>query len=135
MITQLNTQQPLWSRVVLAGLTLALIAMVVACGGGGGGSGGGGIPFFKPSVPVVVSYRESLVGNGKVAIFSNQTANRLTITVKFENKKLKEEKTGTIDLDPNGKTEIGWLEGWRFLSGETITISHPDYSSKTVTIP
>ena len=96
---------------------------------------GGPLNFVKPAVPVVVSYRPSLIGAGKVAIFSNQTGNRLTITVEFKNKKKNQQKNGVLDLEPNGKTEIGWAEGWMFESGETITISHPDYSSKNFTIP
>ncbi|HVS38908.1 MAG TPA: hypothetical protein VMS17_25345 [Gemmataceae bacterium] len=98
---------------------------------------GGSNPFnmVKPPVPVVISYRESSVGQGKVAIFSNQTSNRLTITVEFHNEQFNKSKTVTLDLDPNSKMEIGWLEGWKFLSGETITVSHPDWSSKTVTVP
>jgi len=98
-------------------------------------SGSGCDIIAKPAVPVVVTYRESLVGNGKVAIFSNQTSNRLTITVTYRNKQLNQTKTEALDLDPNGKMEIGWLEGWRFLPGETITVSHPNYRSNTVTIP
>lgn len=85
---------------------------------------GGPPKFVKPAVPVVVSYRPSLIGAGKVAIFSNQTGNRLTITVEFENKKKNQQKNGVLDLEPNGKAEIGWAEGWMFESGETITISH-----------
>jgi len=96
---------------------------------------GGPHIFVKPAIPVVISYRPSVIGAGKVAIFSNQTGNRLTITVEFGNTKTKQQKTGVIDLEANGKTEIGWAEGWMFESGETITISHPDYSSKILTIP
>ncbi len=98
---------------------------------------GGGNPLnlAKPSLPVVVTYRESLVGEGIVAIFSNQTSNRLTITVEFESRSGTERKRGTIDLDPNGKSEIGWMEGWKFESGESIALAHPNYSPRTVTIP
>lgn len=119
----------------IVGIGVILVVLYFIFGGGGGGPGKSVVPFVKPTVPVVVSYRGSAWGQGKVAIFSNQTANRLTISVKFENKKSNQQKSGTIDLEPNGKTEIGWLEGWKFESGETIEITHPDYSSKTVTIP
>lgn len=116
-------------RGLLSVLGLLCIGAIAGC------DAGGGVPFVKPRVPVVVTTRDSLVGEGKVAIFSNQTQNRLTILVLFENKKLNERKEGNIDLDPNGKNEIGWLEGWVFVAGETITVSHPNYSSFSVTIP
>lgn len=80
-----------------------------------------------PFVPVVISMRESAWGNGMVAIFSNQTPNRLTISVTVRNDKLNQSKSVSINLDPNGNAEFGWLEGWSFKSGETIIVSHPSY--------
>lgn len=112
-------------------VVVCLTLMLTGCGLCGCGADGPR-QFLKPTVPVVVSFRGSAWGVGKVAIFSNQSPNRLTISVKFENNKLNQQKTGNIDLDPNGRTEIGWLEGWKFESGETIEISHPDFSSQTV---
>lgn len=88
----------------------------------------------KPPVPVVISMRDSLVGEGRVAIFSNQTPNRLTVSVTVENKQLNQRKSVNIDLEPNGNFEFGWLEGWKFLPGETITVSHPNYSSFTKSV-
>ena len=72
---------------------------------------------ITPFVPVVVTMRNSLVGEGKFAIFSNQTPNRLTITVTVENKPKNQSQSVNIDLDPNENREFGWLEGWRFLCG------------------
>lgn len=85
----------------------------------------------KPPVPVVISMRDSAVGEGRVAIFSNQTPNRLTVSVTVENKQLNQRKSVNIDLEPNGNFEFGWLEGWKFVPGETITVAHPNYSSFT----
>lgn len=124
-----------WKRFALAGLLLALVATLVGCGGGAATSSNIWSPPPKPEVPVVISSRSAVLGNGEVAIFSNQTGNRLTITVKIEDKTGSNRKTGTLDLDPNGKAEIGWMEGWRFKSGDTIEISHPDYSPKTTRFP
>jgi|688.fasta_scaffold151478_2 hypothetical protein len=85
----------------------------------------------KTPVPVVITLRDSLFGEGMVAIFSNQTPNNLRITVTLENKEKQQTKSGYLDIEPNGKREIGWVEGWKFLNGETITVSHPEYSSFT----
>ena len=112
-------------RIGLVAMSVAAILTFVACGGGVG----------KPTVPVVVSYRDSVVGIGKVARFSNQSPNRLTITVTFENKAKNQRKSGSLDLAPNAVAEVGWLEGWVLESGETIEVSHPDYSSKTWNVP
>lgn len=82
-----------------------VIGLFTGCGG------------ITPYVPVVVTMRDSLVGEGKVAIFSNQTPNRLTITVTVENKQKKQRQSVNIDLGPNENREFGWLEDWRLVSG------------------
>lgn len=41
----------------------------------------------KPPVPVVVTLRDSLVGEGMVAVFTNQTSSNLRINVTLETKK------------------------------------------------
>jgi hypothetical protein len=89
----------------------------------------------REPVPVVVTLRDSLVGEGKVAVFSNQTPNRLTVTVALENAAKQDRRSGNLDLEPNGTAEIGWMEGWRFESGETAEVSHPSYRSHTYRVP
>jgi len=85
---------------------------------------------LRQSVPVVVSYRGSILGGSAVAILSNQTSNRLTVSVVVKDKAGRDRMV-SVDLDPNGRSELGWLEGFAFAGGETITISHPNYSPKT----
>ena len=89
----------------------------------------------RPPLPVVVTLRDSLVGEGKVAIFSNQTANRLTVTVTAESAAAGQRWERNLDLDPNGTAEVGWMEGWRFESGETVAHSHPTYRTRTYRVP
>jgi hypothetical protein len=86
-------------------------------------------------VPVVVTMRDSLVGAGKVAQFHNQTNVQLTVGLVFENKQKNQRKETAISIPPSGTVEVGWLEGWVLESGETVTISHPSYLSKTWNIP
>lgn len=101
--------------------TLSLLLVVIA----------GCDDITKPALPVVVGVRESLVGVGLVAQFYNQTNTQLTVNVVFENKKKNQRKEGIINIPANSMVEIGWLEGWYFEPGETITISHPNYKTKT----
>lgn len=84
---------------------------------------------------MVVSYRDSVLGIGKVAKFGSQSANRVTPTATFENKKTNRRKTGVIDLGPNAVEEVGWLEGRMLEAGETITVAHPDYATHTWAVP
>ena len=89
----------------------------------------------KPDMPVVVTKRESFLGQGLVAQFNNQTSSQLTVNLVFENKKRNQRKEGSINIPANEMVEIGWLEGWTFEPGETVTISHPNYKTKTWFIP
>ncbi len=87
------------------------------------------------SVPVVVTFRQSLVGVGIVAQFHNQTNSQLTIHVVIENKEKDLRTEGAINIPPNDTVEIGWLEGWMFKPGEIITISHPNYKRQRLVVP
>lgn len=39
------------------------------------------------------------------------------------------------ELKPRGMQEDGWLEGWKYASGETIQILHDDYEDLHLTVP
>ena len=84
-------------------------------------------------VPMEVRTRPSLAGEGQVAIISNPTGKTLHNVLLFcRNSSTNEEKTYLEETWVPGKSiEIGWVEGWRFLSGETLTISASGYASKT----
>ncbi len=89
----------------------------------------------RPAVPVVVTMRWSAVGVGLVAQLHNQTNAQLTVSVVIRSEKTNQTKEATVNIPANGTTEIGWAEGLPFGSGETLTISHPNYANKTLTTP
>ena len=122
--------------LLLIGFLVGLFLIRPGAGPGGAKNGAVDLPILKPPVPVVVSIRDSAwgAGKGKVAIFSNQTPNRLTISARFENKTSGQQRSWNIDLEPNGKAEFGWREGWKFEAGETIEMSHPDFRSVILTV-
>ncbi|HBC89249.1 MAG TPA: hypothetical protein DCZ94_20100 [Lentisphaeria bacterium] len=109
----------------MVGLMVAVVSLILSgCG-----------ELNKPPMPVKVTYRSSAVGEGYVAQFQNQTSKYLAVRVVFKNRTLNQTKEGSIDLPPNGSTEIGWMEGWKFVSGESIDLYHEDYSSASYRIP
>ena len=81
----------------------------------------------RPDLPVTVSYRDSLVGKGYVAVFKNTSRNTLEITVDLQDSKSDNKKRDTIDLKSNQTKEIGWAEGWQFYAGDIIRLSHPEF--------
>jgi len=84
-------------------------------------------------VPMEVRTRPSLVGEGQVAIISNPTGKTLhNVHLFCRNSSTNEEKAYFEETWAPGKSlELGWLEEWKFLSGETLTISASGYASKT----
>jgi hypothetical protein len=115
--------------------SVAVIGVILLALVGRDRPGGGPLPVSKPPVPVVVTYRNSLVGVGQVAVFSNQAPTQLTVTVDFVSKDKSRRKAAAVDLPPNGTREAGWAEGWAFEPGDTVTVSHSDYSPRTYVTP
>lgn len=89
----------------------------------------------KPEMPVVVTYRKAMLDNSLVAQFHNNSERYLTVVVKFENRTLNQQKSGYIKIGPRENVEIGWTDGWKFMSGEYITLTHEDYNTQVVRIP
>ena len=90
---------------------------------------------IKPQMPVQVTYRGSLVGEGYVAQFRNTSDKYLQVVVTINNNTLGQTKQGPIDIPPHETKEIGWVQGWKFTSGDAITVSHNDYQTLKVKIP
>lgn len=101
-----------------------------------------GVVFFAPErlpsgvglapVPMEVSFRDSVFGEGRVAIIQNPTGKTLHNVVC-----IRKDRAGNDDgrmeesWAPSRQVELGWAEGWRWQKGDTLTISASGYSSKT----
>jgi hypothetical protein len=83
---------------------MAVMAILVGC------SVSSVLSMGKPTLPVVIHYRHSVVGQGKVAIFSNQSSNRLTLTVKVEDRTRSQKSRGQWTLLQMVRPR--W-DGWR----------------------
>ncbi|MBC2595955.1 hypothetical protein H5P28_16945 [Ruficoccus amylovorans] len=90
----------------------------------------------KPELPVHVSFRQSVLGKGKVVIFSNTSNKLLSPVVYVENRTLRERYEFYFIIEPHRTVEIGVLEvPWDFLPGEYMKISHDGYSNKYLKVP
>jgi hypothetical protein len=85
-------------------------------------------------VPVSVSFRKSLINEGLVAVLSNETSSSVKIVVQLANSTTKESKQEVLLLDALGSKEIGWLQGWAFVPGETLAIQLDGYATKVVKV-
>lgn len=61
----------------------------------------------QPEVPVTVTRRESLFGQGIVAQFHNQLDRPLLVELELENRALKQRSTGHVTIPASGTAEVG----------------------------
>ena len=74
-----------------------------------------------------MTYRESPIQKGYVAILENTSDQPLEVSVSWRNGNSGNKKQETIAFQPNQTKEIGWAEGWQFANGDVIRLKHPKY--------
>lgn len=89
----------------------------------------------KPAMPILFTYRESLMGGGYVGVFTNQSNRLLAILVTAYNPSFGRQQSFRLDIPPNQSREIGHLEGWSFVSGDQIIVAHAEYAPINTKIP
>lgn len=111
------------SAAILA--ILAASAPIASCG------------LFKPEMPVKMTYRPSLVGEGLVLQLHNESSERLVLEVSFEGvgPGADESAKKTVSVGPNAVKEVGWLEGVLLQPGATIVARHERYKPRTFELP
>jgi len=90
---------------------------------------------IKKPLPVTVSFRSAVFQQGLVAEIRNVSAEPLKIGFALQSSGSGTTKQGELFLPPNGKTEIGWAEGWTFVPGETGTLKNSNYLPLTFIVP
>jgi hypothetical protein len=112
----------------------ALIGFLFMGGSKSGQSTGFGI--MKSEVPVYISWRETMLpGHTQVAqIWPKNGAKlplRLTLEIEVSSTGNKLHQEILVDTYHTAKEplEIGFLEGYQFVPGDRLTLSHKDFSS------
>lgn len=88
----------------------------------------------KPEMPIELTKRDAVLGEGGVVQFKNIFSRNLTVIVKCNRPGLGDQKTFQVDLVPNQPKEIGHMEGWAFKEGDFVTLSHDNFEDLTRTI-
>ena len=83
----------------------------------------------KPRLPMTVTKRDSLLGQGLVAVITSESDKTLVIDVVTGKNTGASKELGRLVLEAGKSKEIGWAEGWQFESGDWIILSHQDYHS------
>lgn len=89
----------------------------------------------RPPLPVVVSFRTSMLGRGMVAVFDNTSERYLTVTLAVRNPTRSTAQRFTVELAPRARTEFGHLEGWQFASGDEVALFHDAYGELRLPVP
>ena len=87
------------------------------------------------ALPIAVTYRPSFDGTSLVAQFHNTSARYLDVRATFESRAQHQSRSLPFNIGPYQTLEIGWAEGWAFMSGETIALHRDDYRDVSVKVP
>jgi hypothetical protein len=89
----------------------------------------------KPALPLAVTFRSSLLGNGLVAVIENTSDRYLTAVLTVRNPTLSTVKRFTLELKPRSSTDFGHLEGWTFASGDEVGLFNDEFSGLRLSVP
>lgn len=89
----------------------------------------------KPALPLVVTFRSSLLGNGLVAVIENTSDRYLTVVLAVRNPTLSTVKRFKLELKPQSSTDFGHLEGWTFASGDEVGLFNDEFSGLQLSVP
>lgn len=90
---------------------------------------------LKPPIPVVISFRSSLLGKGIVAVLENTSERFLTVVMNVRNPTLANLRRFTLELAPKSSEDFGHLEGWQFASGDELVVFHNDFNALRLVVP
>ena len=89
----------------------------------------------KPALPLVVTFRSSLLGNGLVAVIENTSDLYLTVVLAVRNPTLSTVKRFKLELKPQSSTDFGHLEGWTFAPGDEVGLFNDEFSGLQLSVP
>jgi len=81
----------------------------------------------KPPMPIKLTVRRAVLGDGLVTLFHNESQRNLSIVVTCTNPTLKQTENFRLDVAPGFAKELGHMQGWKFASGDVVRVTHNDY--------
>lgn len=89
----------------------------------------------KPALPVSIGFRKSWLGIGLVAVIRNTSDRYLTLVMTARNPTLATLKRFNIEIGPGDDIAFGHDDGWKFTSGDELSLYHDHYKALKVTVP
>lgn len=88
-----------------------------------------------PELPVTCTFRKELLSDGEVAQLHNNSNAPRKIEVDIANATTRQNVQMFEFIGAHGMTEIGWLQGWRFVPGETLRFHQAGFADARVVVP
>ena len=82
-------------------------------------------------LPVTVTRRASAVGRGFVGVVQNNGGNYLRLSATYKNVTSGQTTTVDVEVAQNAAVDLGWLEKCPLATGDTLTLSHPNFKART----
>jgi hypothetical protein len=89
----------------------------------------------KPTLPLVVGFRSSMLGKGLVGVIENTSDRHLTVVLAVRNPTLSTAKRFRLELEPRSSTDFGHMEGWQFASGDEVGLFNDEFAALKITVP
>lgn len=89
----------------------------------------------KLDLPVTVSFRKSWIGIGLVAVLKNTSTHYLTLVMTVRNPTLSTVKRFKIEIAPGDDLDFGHNDGWKFTSGDELSLYHDNYKALKLIVP
>ena len=89
----------------------------------------------KRDLPVIVSFRTSLLGSELIAAFKNTSGSQLEVAGTFSSSATSQTKEISFVVPPNGIKELNASDGWPFAKGQQIKLSNANFRSLEYTVP
>jgi multidrug efflux pump subunit AcrA (membrane-fusion protein) len=86
-------------------------------------------------MPLSVSFRNAIVGDGKAVVLQNTSSDTLLVNVKFTDPTATTHQVYHLVLDGGAIKELGSLGAWKLGSGDRIEIESADYAPIVKTAP
>lgn len=81
----------------------------------------------RPDLPVILSFRPALLGQGKVAVLQNTSDAAVEVDVNVSSAATGMHKRFHGVINGRGNVQIGRQQGWQFAPGQVVTIVNGRY--------
>ncbi len=87
------------------------------------------------NLPIGVGFRKAILGHGEVAVLRNLSSTGFTVKARIVDAAAHQEHNFTINVDPGRPSQFGYVQGYAFEPGDTVTLSRDGYKTVYWVVP